>query len=91
MKVLKKTHGVESTQNDQERELAYAIAQEVFTLRTQQGLSQGGLAEKAGTKQPRISVVESANGIPSLGLLLRIAQALGVRLVVKFEKPGETE
>ncbi|MDQ1041472.1 transcriptional regulator with XRE-family HTH domain [Streptomyces sp. V3I8] len=71
--------------------MAYDIAQAVYDLRTEQGLSQGELAERVGTKQPRISVVESATKMPSLPLLLRIAKALGVRLVIRFEKPGDPQ
>jgi transcriptional regulator with XRE-family HTH domain len=74
-----------------ERDLSYSIAQAVHDLRTGQGLSQEELARKVGTKQPRISVVESARGLPSIPLLLRIARALGRKLVIRFEKTGEEE
>lgn len=70
-----------------DRELAYQIAQDVFELRTEAGLSQAELAERVGTKQPRISVLESAAGSPpTLSFLLRVATALGARLVVRLEK-----
>lgn len=88
MRSLKK-HDVEEPQTKPERDLSYAIAQAVHDLRTRRNLSQAELAELSGTKQPRISVVESARGIPSLRLLLRIASALGVRLVIRFEEPGD--
>lgn len=72
---------------DPKRELAWQIAQDVYDLRTQQNLSQAELAERVGTKQPRISVLESAAGAPpTLTLLLRVATALGARLVVRLEK-----
>lgn len=90
MRSLRRTTPPPST--TPERELAYAIAQAVYDLRTEQGLSQGQLAERIGTKQPRISVMESASGLPSLPLLLRTAHALGVRLTVRFEHdPQGTE
>jgi ribosome-binding protein aMBF1 (putative translation factor) len=89
MRALRKTTPPPATDEDPERELAYTIAQAVYELRTEQGLSQGELADRVGTKQPRISVVESAAKLPTLPLLVRIAKALGVRLVVRFEKPGE--
>jgi len=75
---------------DPERELSYEIAQQVFDLRNSEGLTQGQLAERAGTKQPNISGVESATKLPTLGLLLRIATALNRRLVIRFEpRKGE--
>ena len=77
--------------SDPERDLAYAIAQAVYDLRTDKGLSQQELADLIGTKQPRVSVVESAVKLPSLPLLLRIASAFGLRLTVRFEKREETD
>ncbi|MGV9816340.1 helix-turn-helix transcriptional regulator [Streptomyces cellulosae] len=74
-----------STPLDPERELAYAIASAIQELRLERGLSQKELAELVGTKQPRISVVESATKLPSLPLLLRIAAALDMNLAVVFE------
>jgi transcriptional regulator with XRE-family HTH domain len=75
---------------DPERDLSYEIAEQVFDLRTEQELTQGQLAERAGTKQPAISGVESATKLPTLGLLLRIAAALNRRLVIRFEpRKGE--
>nr|WP_258017423.1 helix-turn-helix transcriptional regulator [Streptomyces noursei] len=66
------------------------MAQAVFERRNELGMSQEELSAKAGTKQPRISVVESASKLPSLELLTRIASALGMRLTVNFEQlPGE--
>jgi transcriptional regulator with XRE-family HTH domain len=70
-----------------DRHVAYQIAEDIYDLRTDQGLSQAELAERAGTKQPRISTLESAAGPPpGLPLLLRVAKALGARLVVRLEK-----
>ena len=74
-----------------ERDLSYSIAQELHDLRLERGLSQEELADLVGTKQPRISVVESARGLPSIPLLLRMAKALGCRLIVTFEKIGKEE
>lgn len=74
-----------------ERDVSYSIAQAVYDLRIQEGLSQEELAERVGTKQPRISVVESARSLPSIPLLIRIARAFGRKLVIRFEKTGEEE
>ncbi|MFD7835532.1 helix-turn-helix transcriptional regulator [Streptomyces sp. NPDC059761] len=93
MRALRKTQPPATTESgaDPDRELTYAIAQAVYDLRTQQGLSQGELAERVGTKQPRISVVESAVKLPSLPLLVRIASAFGMKVVISFEKTGDSE
>lgn len=76
---------------DPDREVSYYIAQKVFDLRTEQGLSQAELAERAGTKQSRISVVESATTLPAYPILRRIVEALGGRLVLRIEKRGKGE
>ena len=86
------TRRLQPPTEDPARQLAYGIAQDVYDLRTAQGISQSDLAEQAGLRQPRISQVESAAGSPpTLSVLLRIAQALGVQLVIRLEKdPGDT-
>jgi transcriptional regulator with XRE-family HTH domain len=75
---------------DPNRELSYAIAQIVYDLRTREGISQGALAELIGTKQPRISIVENASGLPSLDLLRRIGEAFGKKLVIGYVDPEES-
>ncbi|MGW1261230.1 helix-turn-helix domain-containing protein [Streptomyces drozdowiczii] len=70
-----------------ERDLAYAVAQVVADRRNQLGWSQRELAEEVGMKQPHVSRLESANKLPHLDTLLRIANAMGAKLVVKFEEP----
>jgi len=62
-------------------ELAYQIA----CLRIEQGMTQEELARKVGTPQPNIARLESGRRPPSLALLQRVAEALGTRLVVRFE------
>lgn len=73
-----------------ERDLAYAIAEAVANCRNSNGWSQRELAEAAGMKQPHISLLESANRLPTLNVLLRIANAMGAKLVVTLEKDQET-
>ena len=69
------------------------VSAQVQALRRQRGLSQEELAQKVGTKQPRISAVEN----PSDGdeppnwevdTLDRIAKGLGTRLKISFETYG---
>ena len=47
-------------------------------LRTNKGLTQEALALEAGTERSHISALERAEKGPSLGTILRLAQALDV-------------
>ncbi|MET9360422.1 helix-turn-helix transcriptional regulator [Streptomyces sp. NPDC006632] len=73
-----------------ERDLAYIVAQAVAARRSELGWSQGELAEQVGMRQPHISRLESANKLPNLSTLLRIANAMGTKLVVTLEKDQDT-
>jgi transcriptional regulator with XRE-family HTH domain len=48
-------------------------------LRTARGLTQAQLAEKARTSTPFISQLERGVTTPSLGMILRLAEALDCR------------
>lgn len=54
------------------------IGNNVRLLRKRSGLSQAELAQKVGVWQTQISQIESGAANPSLDLLQRIAQTLGV-------------
>lgn len=56
----------------------------VYTLRTCAGVTQQGLAQKAGTSQPTIALYESGAKSPSVSTLQRLAESLGLELVVDF-------
>src|SRR5690349_10855571 len=61
-----------------------AVAQLIYSARTDAGLSQAELAEKIGTKQSVISRLEDADYEDhSLTMLHRIAVALGQRLEIR--------
>ncbi|WP_171053365.1 helix-turn-helix domain-containing protein [Streptomyces marianii] len=64
------------------RDLAYAIAQQVHDLRHEKGVSQSDLASRAGTRQPHVSRLEAARSLPSLELLVRIAEGLDATITV---------
>ena len=69
------------------------VALQVRALRRQRGLSQEDLAALAGTKQPKISNIETpkeGDKAPNweLASLDRVAQALGTRVRVSFETYG---
>lgn len=66
-------------------ELEYQIARAIIRARIEKGLTQKQLADKLHTTQSVISRVESANTIPSLSFLKRLADALNVSLTVQFK------
>lgn len=63
---------------------AIRLAMEVHALREKRGLSQRELAERLGTTQSAIARLEAGNVTPSLATLDKLADALGVELVVSF-------
>lgn len=69
----------------EESELEYQLSRILIQKRLDKKISQRDLAEKANTTQAVISRIEAMNSNPSIGLLKRLAQALGVKLRVSFE------
>jgi len=57
----------------------------LIASRLEKGLTQAALARKIKTKQSAIARLESGNANPSIGFLQKLAEALGKRLVIKFE------
>lgn len=65
-------------------EAAYQVTKELIKSRIEGKISQRELAEKAKTTQAVISRIENMTVSPSIGLLQRIASALGKNLEVRF-------
>ena len=65
-------------------EAAYQVTRELIRTRIEGKISQRELAKKANTTQAVLSRIENMTVSPSIGLLQRIAQALGKNLTVKF-------
>jgi len=62
-----------------------AVAQLIYAARNKAGLSQAELAVRIGTKQSVISRLEDADyDGHSLGMLQRIAAAVGQRVEIRF-------
>lgn len=57
----------------------------LIEARNKKGLTQVALAKKINTKQSAIARLESGNANPSIGFLQKLAEALGKKLVIRFE------
>jgi len=76
-----------------EREYLNAcIASDVYNARKKRGLTQKELAELVGTQQSVISRIEDSDYEGhSLSSLLKVAQALGLKLKIAFEEPSTND
>jgi ribosome-binding protein aMBF1 (putative translation factor) len=62
-----------------------ALAHKLRELREAAGLSQAQLAKRVGTKAPGIARLESGRFAPRIGVLRKVASALGARLRIDFD------
>ncbi|MFI1378316.1 helix-turn-helix domain-containing protein [Embleya sp. NPDC020886] len=69
---------------------AFALGQAVYDRRTELGLSQTALAERAGMHQAAISRVEGGGTMPTPPVLHRLARALQADLNVVFGMDDST-
>ena len=60
------------------------VVRAMIKARTAQNLTQKDLAEKTGINQATISKLENGNMNPSLKLLKRLADGLGMNLRIEF-------
>jgi ribosome-binding protein aMBF1 (putative translation factor) len=67
-----------------EAQRAFLIGQAVRDRRLALGLSQVGLATRAGMTQPALSRLEAGGVIPTIPLLERITAALDADLIVQI-------
>ena len=65
-------------------EAAYQVTRELIRARIEGKISQRELAKKAKTTQAVLSRIENMTVSPSIGLLQKIAHAMGKKLEVKF-------
>ena len=63
------------------------LGRQILHLRLERGWTQKELAERAGTKQANISRLENGLLNPSVDMLRRVAEALGVDLTISFTMP----
>lgn len=69
----------------EEAKAAYEVGRMIRELREARQLSQRELAQRMGTTQSVIGRLEAGGSKPTLVTLERVAQALGLRLEVRFE------
>ena len=62
----------------------FEIASQIIEARIKKKISQEELAKRMGTGQAVISRLEGANAKPSISLIQRLADALGLRIELKF-------
>ena len=67
-----------------ESEVQYQLVRQLIKARIDQQMSQRKLAKKAKTTQAVISRIESFSVNPSIGLVDKLAQALGKQLTIKL-------
>ena len=65
-----------------DRELEFQLLRAVMQARAKKGMTQKGLAKKAGTKQSAISRFESGSYNPSLQFVKKLSNALDLRLTL---------
>lgn len=62
----------------------FAIVQAIIHARVKKKISQEELAKRMGTGQAVISRLENANAKPSLSLIKRLANALGLKVELRL-------
>ena len=65
-------------------ETEFAIVRAIVEARAKKNISQEELAKRMGTGQAVISRLESANASPSLSLIKRLAEALNLKVELRF-------
>jgi len=63
----------------------FAIAQAIIAKRLEKGITQSELAQMIGTKQSAISRLESGSYNSSMAFLQKVADALGLNLVISLQ------
>lgn len=67
-------------------EFAYRVGRELIKSRLEARISQRDLAGRAKTTQAVISRIENMTVSPSIGLLQKIAEAMGKKIEIRFTK-----
>ncbi|MGV9351630.1 helix-turn-helix domain-containing protein [Streptomyces spiralis] len=65
--------------------LSMALAKAVYDRRTELGLTETELADRAGLTQAKISRIEGSDTVPTLPLLAKLAKALDAALNISLD------
>ncbi|MER7130801.1 helix-turn-helix domain-containing protein [Streptosporangium saharense] len=65
--------------------IRFELGEAVRLRREQLGLTQSELAERTGLKQPAVARFEAGGTMPTIPMLERLAEALEMRLSVRFQ------
>jgi len=79
------TEPADVTEARREIQLSMALARAVYDRRTELGLTQTDLAERAGLTQAKISRIEGSDTMPTLPLLAKLADALEATLNIALD------
>jgi ribosome-binding protein aMBF1 (putative translation factor) len=66
--------------------IAYELGKATRELREERSWTQSQLADAAGMSQPAVARFEAGGTVPTIPILDRLAHALGVELVVRFDQ-----
>ena len=67
-------------------QLRYEVISQLIDARKEQNLSQAELAKRVGTQKSNISRLESGNYNPTLDMLVRVANSMGLKVNISFEE-----
>lgn len=76
--------GIQRCQANPPSRCLIQLAVEIVNAREAEGISQEELAKRMGTGQAVISRLENANAKPSLSLIQRLADALNLKVELRF-------
>lgn len=68
--------------------LARMVASTLIAYRSENGLSQRGLAKRLGVSQPRVVELESGEKNPQIETLIKVSAAIGVEFAIDVVPAG---
>ncbi|OFW65146.1 MAG: hypothetical protein A2135_03270 [Actinobacteria bacterium RBG_16_67_15] len=74
----------------QDAKCSFELGSRVRLERERRGMTQAELAERMGTTQPAVARLEAGGVNPGLDTLRRVADALGLELVIEFRAAAPT-
>lgn len=72
--------------DETQKEVPIPFPESLIAARESQGMTQEALSQKTGIPQSSISLIENGKANPSVRVLKKIAEGLGMKLVIEFTK-----